>query len=92
MVQRTEIHNLDAQTILNKFESIEETLKDLGKKTAPQENNILTRKDLAKLLSVSIPTIHNWANSGIITAYKIGNQTRFKKDETLKALKKVNKI
>ena len=92
MVQRTEIHNLDGQTILSKFKDIEEKLNALSKKESSEENNILTRKDLVRLLKISMPTVHNWVNSGIITAYKIGNQTRFKKDEILKALKKANKI
>jgi len=57
---------------LNRFHAASE-------KDSPKE--VMTRKEVADLFSVSLPTIHDWANSGIIKPYKVGNRTYFKRSE-----------
>jgi excisionase family DNA binding protein len=40
-------------------------------------SELLTKKELAKRLSVSSRTIDNWRDEGILTFYKIMSQVRF---------------
>lgn len=37
----------------------------------------LTRKEVAEMYSVTLPTIHSWVNSGKLKAVKIGGRTLF---------------
>lgn len=55
---------------------------------APRE--VLTRKETAELLCVSLVTIHDWSRSGIIHPYKVGNRTYFKQSEIMEVLNQSN--
>ena len=49
----------------------------------------LTTNEVSKLLDISLTTVHAWSNQAILHKYKIGNKTRFKKEEVLSALTKL---
>lgn len=57
-----------------------------------EDDDLLTRKDAAALLKVSLPTLHDWVKSGIIPAYRIGSNIRFKKSELIKSLIKIKSL
>lgn len=61
-------------------------LKDSAK---PSDTEWITRKEAAKMLGVSLPTIHAWIKSGKITAYRINTRIRFKKSELQDSLKQI---
>lgn len=48
---------------------------------------LLTSKETAKLLSVSLVTLHDWKLSGKIPYIKIGTRVRFEEQEVLRAIK-----
>ena len=52
------------------------------------ENEImfLTRKETAEFFQVSLVTIHQWTNDGLIKQYKIGNRTYYNKSELIEVL------
>lgn len=52
-------------------------------------DKLITRQNVADIFGISLPTVHSWANTGILIAYKIGNKTRFKKSEVLQACKPI---
>jgi excisionase family DNA binding protein len=54
------------------------------------EDELLTRKETAKMLSVSLVTLGDWNKKNIIQSYRIGNLLRYKKSDVLKALVKRN--
>ena len=59
----------------------------------PQQNNdLITREDTAKLLGISLPTLHSWSKLGIIPSYRIGTRIRYKKEEVLNSVSKVQSI
>ncbi|MBL4746867.1 MAG: helix-turn-helix domain-containing protein [Flavobacteriaceae bacterium] len=81
--------------VLNNFELsdikkvVEEVLqKQLKGLLTPkkEELKLLTRKDTAKLLCISLPTLHDWTKTGIVKAHRIGNRVLFKQDEVWQAL------
>lgn len=50
----------------------------------------LTRKETAKMLGISLPTLHSYVKKGFLTAHRVGEKTvRFKKEDVEKALNAV---
>ncbi len=58
--------------------------------TISPDQNIITRKDVKKMLHVCDSTITNWCNSGRLKKYCIGGKVFFLKDEVTKSLIQVN--
>lgn len=70
---------------------IREVIKEnTPKPPKPQETELLTRREVCNLLSVSLTTLHNWNKSKILTPYRIGNKVRYKKDEVMQAMQRMN--
>lgn len=59
------------------------------KDTTPE---FITRKEVADMFGISLPTVHAWIHAGILTAYKIGNKTRFRKSEVMAACKPLKNL
>ncbi|MCL9805861.1 helix-turn-helix domain-containing protein [Flavobacterium amniphilum] len=57
-----------------------------------QSEQLLTREETAKLLSVSLVTLWDWTKKDIIPAYRIGNKVRYKRSEILKSLNQKNQF
>lgn len=54
-----------------------------------QETELLTRKQAAKLLGVSLPTIQDWTKTGKITGYRIASRIRYKRHELETSLSQI---
>lgn len=52
-----------------------------------KNKSILTRKEAAELLSVSLTTLKAWSDQKLIKSYKLGGRVYFKEKELLLALK-----
>lgn len=57
-----------------------------------EEDQLLTREETAKLLSISLVSLWDWTRKDLIPAYRIGNKVRYKKSEVLKSLIQKNKF
>jgi len=69
------------------LEGIEKLLIEFSKNFTPKEPVIwISRKDVAELLGISLPTIHQWGKQGILKPYKIGNRVRYKQSDIEKTL------
>jgi excisionase family DNA binding protein len=55
-----------------------------------KETELLTRKEAALLLGISLPTLHDWSKNGVITAYRIGTRVRYKRVELEQSLTLMN--
>jgi excisionase family DNA binding protein len=53
-------------------------------------DELLTREQTAKLLKISLVTLHVWTKKNIVPAYRIGNKVRYKKGEVLASLRQMN--
>jgi excisionase family DNA binding protein len=80
------INNASIETIeLIIKESIDKAMKNefyqknINSKSA--ESNYLSRKQTAKILGISLPTLHKWTINGILKGYRIGNSVRYKSNE-----------
>jgi len=49
----------------------------------------ITRKEVAKLLKVCLPTLHDWTKLGWLQSYKMGNRVLYKRHEVEAALHQV---
>lgn len=58
----------------------------ISQPVAETNNDLITRRETAQLLGVTLPTLHTWSKSGKLKAYHIGTRVRYKKSEVLKAL------
>ncbi len=71
---------------------LKEELKDLNPVKQKEEKEYITRKEVAKLLGISLPTLNDWSKKGVIPSYRIQSRVRYIKAEVLECLKKVNTI
>ncbi|MFG6685112.1 helix-turn-helix domain-containing protein [Mariniflexile sp. HNIBRBA6329] len=60
--------------------------------TSKDDEVLLTREDVAEMLSISLVTLWKYTKDDIIPAYRIGTKVRYKKSEILLALKQMNKF
>lgn len=72
-------------------QALEEKLKEF---IQPKESSLvlLTRKDTAQLLKISLPTLGEWTKNGTITAYRIGNRVLYKLNEVDEALERIRTV
>jgi excisionase family DNA binding protein len=52
--------------------------------------NYLTRSEVAALLKITLPTLHDWTKLGWLKAYKMGHRVLYKSEEVHEALNKVS--
>ena len=85
-------------TLPSKFHVLEEKLEGLISKfeqlqtqPPPNEIELLTRKQTAQLLGVSLVTLDLWKNEGLIPYERFGTRIRFDKREVLKSGKSLSK-
>jgi len=60
-----------------------------------EENNqphYLSRKEVAKLLKITLPTLHDWTKLGRLKAYKIGSRVLYKPSEVQEALEQAQNL
>lgn len=54
-----------------------------------QEDELITRKQAAKLLGVSLVTITDWTKTGKIIGYRIASRIRYKRSEVENSLAQI---
>lgn len=86
----TQIQGISAETLLKEFEDLRSQLKTLQSQPTIPVERLITRDETAKLLGVSLVTLHNWVKSNILIAYRVGNKVRFKENEVLASLQQIN--
>ncbi|MEQ8553414.1 MAG: helix-turn-helix domain-containing protein [Cyclobacteriaceae bacterium] len=72
------------------LDGMEERIKELVERPEKKEVKYLTRKEVAELLSISLPTLHDWCKRKILNPYRVGNRVYFKIDEIDQSLKQIN--
>ena len=87
---------MNSQILLNGI-NVDELLEMIGKLldaklnvSATKESKValLSRAEVATLLKISLPTLHDWTKLGWLQSYKIGNRVLYKLEEVEEALKK----
>ncbi|WP_274474212.1 helix-turn-helix domain-containing protein [Mangrovimonas aestuarii] len=88
------LHTIELSDIKKVIEEVlEQKLKGVQTPTTQKkEYTLLSRKDTAKLLCVSLPTLHDWTKTGIIKAHRIGSRVLYKEYEILESLKQIQTL
>jgi excisionase family DNA binding protein len=89
-MQTLQIENLTKEEFV---ELLQEAVKVEIEKNQPEDpsgQEYLSRKQTAKMLGISLPTLHEWTMEGRIQAYRIGRLVRYKRADVHAALKSVN--
>ncbi len=55
-----------------------------------KEEEFKTRKETAEMLSISLPTLHQYTKKGILLGYRVGARVLYKQSEIEAALSKMN--
>lgn len=50
------------------------------------EDEFLTRAEVAQLLKITLPTLHDWTKRGIVISYKIGKRVLYRVSEVKEAI------
>lgn len=53
---------------------------------------LITRRETAAILGVSLPTLHEWTKKGILPAKRIGSRIRYERSAVYQALKSVEPL
>ena len=89
------------QILLNGIE-VNELLEKIGQlieskigqnNNQPQKQNqskFISRKEAAKLLQISLPTLHDWTKEGLLNSYQIGTRVLYKPEEVEQSLTQRN--
>lgn len=56
-------------------------------KEEKQPERLLTRKETAKMLNITLPTLHKYDKDGLIKSSRIGRRVLYRESEILGALK-----
>lgn len=60
--------------------------------TNKKSEKLLTRKETAATLRISLPTLDKWSTEGRLTAYRIARQVRYKEAEVLASIAKMQTV
>lgn len=77
----------DFEKVINK--ALGKAFKDFPLHQTKEKLELLSRKETAKTLCISLPTLNQWTKDGVITAYRIGNRVLYKIEDIKSALKEV---
>ena len=85
-VTRSDIQGWITQTIQHELSVI------LKAEPAADPDELVTRKQAAQYLGLSLPTLHDYTVRGIVTAYRVGSRVRYRKGDLLACLLKVQTV
>jgi excisionase family DNA binding protein len=74
---------------------IKEVMTEINQETSSLKTDLpelLTRKQTAKHLGISLVTLYHWTKDGKLQSYSIGDRIRYKRDEVLQALQQVKSL
>ncbi|MET6998708.1 helix-turn-helix domain-containing protein [Chitinophaga defluvii] len=69
-----------------------ELSKRLDSINQPNQTELITRKEAAVFLGISLPTLSDFTKTGKIVGYRIGTRVRYKRAELEQALNEIKSI
>jgi predicted DNA-binding transcriptional regulator AlpA len=94
MQGKTVLINYESQELQDLFKnSLSEAFKGLNLFNNPQpekEKQILTRKETAEMLSISLPTLHKYTMQGLVKSFHLGSSVRYRLKDVSDSLTFIN--
>lgn len=94
ITSKTEVFGVSPEDLKNIIlDDLKDELSRLMNSLKPEkkEDEYLTRKEVSKILKVSLVTVSDWSKKNILQPRRIGNLIRFKRSDIDKALIEINK-
>jgi predicted DNA-binding transcriptional regulator AlpA len=87
-----QVFNLSPEELKEQTNSAIEAafLKHADKFRPKEKTNYLTRKEVAAIFKISLVTVNDWNNLGILKPYRLGRLVRYKSDEIEAALTRIH--
>ena len=84
----TQVHGITPQQLKESILSeVRAELQNIALNFQPlKQPEYLTRKEVAKILKVSLVTLSDWNKKGVLKPYRLGNLIRYKREEIDQAL------
>ena len=84
----TQLHGITPEQLKdNIIQDVRAELNKIAQNFQPKKQpEYLTRKEVAKILKVSLVTLSDWNKKGILKPYRLGNLIRYKRSELDTAL------
>ena len=74
-------------------QTIQRELSVILKADPPSDpDELVTRKQAAKYLGLSLPTLHDYTVRGIVTAHRLGSRIRYRKGDLVNSLVQVRTV
>jgi excisionase family DNA binding protein len=93
-MNKTVLINYESHELQDLFKNcLTEAFKGLNLFNNPQpekEKQILTRKETAEMLAVSLPTLHTYTKEGKIKSFRLGHLVRYRLEDVYKSLTLIN--
>jgi excisionase family DNA binding protein len=87
-----QIQELEPEELTGRLEKITKELQLLRTELSSRKEpaDYITRQEVAAMLHVTLPTVHDWIKKGILKSYKIANRVFLKRGEVETALTQVS--
>lgn len=84
----TQVHGITPEQLTsNILKDVKTELEKITLNFQPKKQpEYLTRKEVAKILKVSLVTLSDWNKKGVLKPYRLGNLIRYKREEIDQAL------
>jgi excisionase family DNA binding protein len=87
------LNGINLNELLEKIGQLIDTkIGDIQQPTGKNRSNLISRKQVANLLQVSLPTLNQWTKSGLLNSYRIGKRVLYKREEVEQSLTQRNFI
>ena len=92
-MQNLILHSTPKEEFVNLIgEIVKEQLKIHSLEKQEEDTRLLTRKEVAKILQISLPTLNTYTKEGTIPATRLGSMIRYRKCDVDNALKDIEHI
>ena len=85
------LQGVSLNQLMQSFSDVLDSRLNELKNQEKEDVKYLTRKQVASILSISLPTLHDWVKKKILKSYRVGNRVYFKSNELENSLKRINK-
>jgi hypothetical protein len=91
MNSTTILHNLSPEDIANRFQKLEDLIKNISINMGKKEIfEFVTREEVSEILKCDLSTVHNWTKKGYLKKYAMGDgKTLYRLQEVLDAPKHI---
>lgn len=85
------LNGINLNELLDKIGQLIDTkIGDIQQPTGKNRSSLISRKEVATLLQISLPTLNDWTKSGLLNSYRIGTRVLYKREEVEQSLTQRN--